>query len=239
MARTRVALVVTGLLAGSITALATTSGDAAAAYTPIGPVKLFTKYLAPNAVTTAVVIGGTTTVPTDATDVQLTVAATATKAAGTLRAGPDTDATTANVLSWTTGQVVSASVQLGVGGGNKDTFTNVSAGAVTLTVTITGYSINGAVDRLFGRNTSLAVTGTFASAPCTLASVWLTAGTLAGTNTVPAAGQRLAISQNAALFSLLGTTYGGDGLTNFALPDLHAAAPNGLTYVICVSGAFP
>lgn len=33
-------------------------------------------------------------------------------------------------------------------------------------------------------------------------------------------GQLLAISSNTALFSLLGTTYGGDGRTNFALPDL-------------------
>ena len=33
-------------------------------------------------------------------------------------------------------------------------------------------------------------------------------------------GQLLPISQNAALFSLLGTTYGGDGRTTFALPDL-------------------
>ena len=33
-------------------------------------------------------------------------------------------------------------------------------------------------------------------------------------------GQLLAISQNTALFSLLGTTYGGDGRTNFGLPDL-------------------
>ncbi|MDQ1357508.1 MAG: hypothetical protein QOE07_1185 [Acidimicrobiaceae bacterium] len=34
------------------------------------------------------------------------------------------------------------------------------------------------------------------------------------------AGQLLAISQNTALFSLLGTTYGGNGQTTFALPDL-------------------
>ena len=33
-------------------------------------------------------------------------------------------------------------------------------------------------------------------------------------------GQVLSISQNTALFSLLGTTYGGDGRTTFALPDL-------------------
>lgn len=37
-------------------------------------------------------------------------------------------------------------------------------------------------------------------------------------------GQLLAISQNQALFSLLGTTYGGDGRTNFALPDLRGRA---------------
>ncbi|MDQ5929486.1 MAG: hypothetical protein QG594_1265 [Bacteroidota bacterium] len=36
-------------------------------------------------------------------------------------------------------------------------------------------------------------------------------------------GQLLPLSQNTALFSLLGTTYGGDGKTNFALPDLRGA----------------
>ena len=38
-------------------------------------------------------------------------------------------------------------------------------------------------------------------------------------------GQRLPISQNSALFSLLGTTYGGDGRTDFALPDLRGRVP--------------
>jgi microcystin-dependent protein len=38
-------------------------------------------------------------------------------------------------------------------------------------------------------------------------------------------GQLLPISQNTALFSLLGTTYGGDGKSNFALPDLQGNAP--------------
>jgi microcystin-dependent protein len=38
-------------------------------------------------------------------------------------------------------------------------------------------------------------------------------------------GQLLAISQNQALFSILGTTYGGNGTTNFALPDLRGRAP--------------
>ena len=38
-------------------------------------------------------------------------------------------------------------------------------------------------------------------------------------------GQLLPISQNSALFALLGTTYGGDGRTDFALPDLRGRIP--------------
>ncbi len=38
-------------------------------------------------------------------------------------------------------------------------------------------------------------------------------------------GQLLPFSQNTALFSLLGTTYGGDGKSNFALPNLQGSAP--------------
>jgi microcystin-dependent protein len=38
-------------------------------------------------------------------------------------------------------------------------------------------------------------------------------------------GQLLSIQQNSALFSLLGTTYGGNGVTTFALPDLRGRVP--------------
>ncbi|MCF0070236.1 tail fiber protein [Dyadobacter sp. CY261] len=38
-------------------------------------------------------------------------------------------------------------------------------------------------------------------------------------------GQLLPLSQNTALFSLLGTTYGGNGKSNFALPDLQGRVP--------------
>jgi microcystin-dependent protein len=41
----------------------------------------------------------------------------------------------------------------------------------------------------------------------------------------PCNGQFMSISQHTALFSLLGTTYGGDGRTTFALPDLRDKAP--------------
>jgi microcystin-dependent protein len=56
---------------------------------------------------------------------------------------------------------------------------------------------------------------------------------------LPADGRLLQISSNTALFSLLGTNYGGDGITNFALPDLRSAAPNNTQYLICVVGVFP
>ena len=39
-------------------------------------------------------------------------------------------------------------------------------------------------------------------------------------------GQLLPIAQNTALFSILGTTYGGDGRTTLALPDLQGRAPH-------------
>lgn len=53
---------------------------------------------------------------------------------------------------------------------------------------------------------------------------------LVGFNFVPRGwascnGQLLSIAQNSALFSLLGTTYGGNGQTTFGLPDLRGRAP--------------
>ena len=52
-------------------------------------------------------------------------------------------------------------------------------------------------------------------------------------------GQLLPINQNQALFALLGTTYGGNGQTTFALPDLRAIAPDHMTYSICIEGSTP
>ena len=53
-------------------------------------------------------------------------------------------------------------------------------------------------------------------------------------------GQLLPINQFTALFSLLGTTYGGDGQTTFGLPNLNAGAlQTGLNYIICLNGIYP
>ena len=51
-------------------------------------------------------------------------------------------------------------------------------------------------------------------------------------------GQLLPIAQNQALFSLLGTNFGGDGRTTFGLPNLKAPAPN-LQYCIAITGIYP
>jgi microcystin-dependent protein len=57
-------------------------------------------------------------------------------------------------------------------------------------------------------------------------------------------GQALPINENTALFSILGTQYGGDGMTTFNLPNLAPLTPLGadqipINYVICVQGIYP
>lgn len=54
----------------------------------------------------------------------------------------------------------------------------------------------------------------------TIGEIRLFAGNFAPRNWAYCQGQLLAISSNTALFSILGTTYGGDGRTTFGLPDL-------------------
>ena len=58
-----------------------------------------------------------------------------------------------------------------------------------------------------------------------VAEIRLFAGNFAPTGWAFCNGQLLPISQNTALFSLLGTTYGGDGRSTFALPDLQDRVP--------------
>ncbi len=58
-----------------------------------------------------------------------------------------------------------------------------------------------------------------------IAEVRIFAGNYAPQGWALCNGQLLAISQNQALFSLLGTTYGGDGKSNFALPNLQQRIP--------------
>jgi microcystin-dependent protein len=53
-------------------------------------------------------------------------------------------------------------------------------------------------------------------------------------------GVLLQIMQNQALFSLVGTTFGGDGRTTFALPNLTGTSPvPGMEYYIALTGIYP
>src|SRR5438093_842772 len=56
------------------------------------------------------------------------------------------------------------------------------------------------------------------------------AGNFAPTGWALCNGQLLPIAQNTALFSLLGTTYGGDGRVTFALPNVQDSAPLGMDH---------
>jgi hypothetical protein len=89
----------------------------------------------------------------------------------------------------------------------------------------------------FGTDTGNAAAGT-TGVTCTLGQILLTASHLT-VGGLPANGQLIPIVQDEALFQLIGTTYGGDGTTTFALPDLRGLAPNHMTYSICDIGFFP
>jgi microcystin-dependent protein len=58
-----------------------------------------------------------------------------------------------------------------------------------------------------------------------VAEIRIFTGNFAPTGWALCNGQLMPISQNTALFSLLGTTYGGDGKSNFALPNLQGSVP--------------
>jgi microcystin-dependent protein len=79
-----------------------------------------------------------------------------------------------------------------------------------------------------GVNYIIALTGLFPSrnsADPFLAEIIMFAGNFAPRGWAFCDGQLLAIAQNQSLFSLLGTIYGGDGRTTFALPDLRGRVP--------------
>ena len=102
-----------------------------------------------------------------------------------------------------------------------------------------GDLFNSSLDGLFGTDDSTASNDSPDLGSHFLAEVYLTAADFPPNGTEFAAGQLISISSNSALFTLIGTTYGGNGTTTFALPDLRQQAPGGLHYVIQTSGVFP
>ena len=55
----------------------------------------------------------------------------------------------------------------------------------------------------------------------------------------PCVGTLLPIQGYASLYALIGTTYGGNGTSDFALPDLQNICPTGMMYIIAFVGIFP
>ena len=76
-----------------------------------------------------------------------------------------------------------------------------------------------------------------------IAEIIIFAGTFAPRGFKFCEGQLLTVgkAENDALFSLIGTTYGGDGATTFALPNLKEAekALGGARYIIALDGIYP
>nr|WP_213959135.1 tail fiber protein [Variovorax sp. dw_954] len=73
-----------------------------------------------------------------------------------------------------------------------------------------------------------------------LGSIQLFAFNYAPINWALCDGSLIQIGHNTALYSLLGPTYGGDGMSTFALPNLKGKEPvPGSVYCICVAGAYP
>lgn len=125
-------------------------GAASGSTSPDGFVTMTTPFkLATNATVAAhvklnkIVTGGSTTVPSYASAVKLHIIVANTKAAGSLQAYPLDNGPSVNVLTWTLGQSVNTTVNVSVGLKNSVTFENLSTGAITLTVTINGYTAQG------------------------------------------------------------------------------------------------
>lgn len=130
--------------------------------------------------------------------------------------------------SFLNGGTTTSSLRLSNGGSNQDFLVKNASNDV----------INKKGNNRLGVNFIIATVGTFPSPTSTtndnknisssdpfLGEITMFAGNFAPNGWALCDGQLLPISSYSALFSILGTTYGGDGITNFALPDLRAAAP--------------
>lgn len=100
---------------------------------------------------------------------------------------------------------------------------------------VTGSFLAGPLQALLGRSSSVAAAPLTSGQVPYIGEIILAGFNFAPTGYAPCDGRLLPIVQNTALFSILGNTYGGDGLSTFALPDLrgrvpiHAGQGNGLS----------
>ncbi len=120
------------------------------------------------------------------------------------------------LTSWSTGQT---------GGSNTITLTQANLPASSGGSSATGNNLQPST----ALNFAIAVSGAFPSAngsggPNSIGTVIQFAGTFAPAGYLDADGRLLDIATYSTLFALIGTTYGGDGQTTFALPDLRGRA---------------
>lgn len=74
----------------------------------------------------------------------------------------------------------------------------------------------------------------------TIGEIRLFGGSFAPNGWTFCKGQQLSVcQQNAALFSVLGTNHGGDGVHNFNLPKIDSLTQYGPHFIICISGNYP
>lgn len=137
-----------GVVAASVSALvasaavATTPGSRTdVSYIGVDHRVLNNTYVAAHGSTSPVVIGGSTTVPSDATAVRLTVSVKG-SAAGSLLVHPagNPDGASGDTVSWTATKIGSGVISENIGTSNEITFVNQSTRPINITATITGYS---------------------------------------------------------------------------------------------------
>jgi hypothetical protein len=83
------------------------------------------------------------------------------------------------------------------------------------------------------------VSPTVPDGSCYVGEIRLFPYQIQGGGWLAANGQLLSISQWQVVFALLGNQFGGNGISNFALPDYRSVAPNGSAYYVCVNGIYP
>jgi hypothetical protein len=227
---------------GLAIAHAATADQPAALFHAISPVRVFDTREGTGGVSKAVlgadsqidvVVGGIPAVPANATSVVLNVTVVDGTASSFLTVWP-TGATRSTVssLNWDSAKAIPNAVTVALGTGGKVSFYN-HVGTVNVLADVAGYYTGAGLGT--GTQTAAAASG----AQCTVGQVMLTASKSHAAGGMPANGQILQIADNVALFTLLGTTYGGNGTTTFALPDMRSVAPDGMTYSICIFGVFP
>jgi hypothetical protein len=133
-------VLVTGLVLAGIPGSAPAAGPTTAvAFVPVPAKTVLNGSVAAHGTTSVAVIGGSTTVPSDATTVRLDVTVKGTKA-GTITIYAAGVPTPADSVSWGAGSSATATVQESVGLNSKISVTNSSLGSATVTLKITGYS---------------------------------------------------------------------------------------------------